>query len=424
MKDALEIEKIKELPIKGTAKIEIFENGELVREIKKNNYVNKKARELTAMVISSGRGNTISYSLSGQIGETLYGPPNVVSLHYNELPANPEGNEIPLGELIGFGQVGMTAISTINGTYNQIESVTDKTFYRKLVYDFPSSSGNGRFNNIYSYNASSGDYSNLQGRTYYPTTHPNGILGVPVIVDTKVFLLLREGGDRNSPNNKLLEFPKSKLAKFYTGTMLTSDFTVHSLGINVSNLTYHNGFFYFFEVGTRNLRRSPVTNPTNVTLAKAFTANELYDARYISIMKNPVTNFFYIMVSWTGQPAEGSLYVVDASTFAVVDRMVHPGMTADGYYFMAFDSSGTYLTYYNKTLDVKNKKSTSAVAATYIDRRGPLGAALFADHQNALSFSTPHCFSRLVLDSDVVKTASQTMKITYEFTMDEPTWGY
>lgn len=423
MKDVLEIEKIKELPIKGTAKIEIFENGELVKEIQKDNYVNKRARELVAMFIASGRSKAISFSLSGQ-AETLYGPPNVVSLHYNEIPANPEGNEIPSGELIGFGQVGMTAISAINGTYNQIESVTDKIFYRKLVFDFPSSSGNGRFNNIYSYSGANGDYSVLQGVTSLTATNPGGNFGLPVILETKVFMLMREGNEINSPNNKLVEFPKSKLAKLYTGTLTASDYTVHSLGVNASNLTYHNGFFYFFEVGTRNLRRCPVTNPTSITLVKAFATSELYDARYISIVKNPVTNFFYVMVSWTGQPPEGSLYVVDASTFAVVDRMSHPGMSADGYYFMAFDSSGTYLTYYNRTIDVKNKKSISTIGPGYIDRRGPFGAALFSDHQSSLSFSTQHCFSRLVLDSDVVKTASQTMKITYEFTMDEPTWGY
>lgn len=422
MKEEFSIQTMKNVDIKGKVKIQVFEGENLIQEVKQNNYVNKRAREAVGAIIASGRADTVGFSLHRNTNTSLYSPPTVLSLFYNELPPNPEGNEVPIGDFVGYGRIDTSTISPTNGMFNPIESIIDRINYRKLVFDFPTSSANGKFNNIYSLAEGRNGGLLPLSASYYFQSLGSGPLVTPVFTDTKMFLLLRDSTDKNGTANKIVEINRNKIHKLYNQTLQPSEYTIHQLSMSISGLTVSDGYLYFFEKDTRNLRRSPVTNPTNVTLVKAYTSTELYDNRYIQIIKNPTKSLFYIMVNWTSQPTAGSCYVVDSSTFNIVDRFNHPGMSQDGYFHFAFDPSGTYLAKSNVVVDVVTKRRVNDIGL-YIDRQGPYGMAIYSSHESNAAFDSAHCFSRLVLESEVIKTASQTMKITYEFTMDEPTWG-
>lgn len=417
------LQKIKNVApaVKGKATIEIFENGELVNRVSKENYINTTMRNAAARMVAEGLIVQNNFSLYGKDNENYYVAPNALSLYNSDLPPSPNANEIPLGDLCGYGRLGETTPTQKRGTFIPVESIVEKTNYRKMVFDFPTSSSNGVFNSIFTfqgYQSDDGSAANTSLNNHkqrYLRMIGQEFPQVYATDDIYVYVLLKQDRATDTQTKKMIRFTKNNFAKAIYLEDATGLYDLINLPQNVTTLAYLDGYFYFTDLNGK-LYRSTKNNPGSITLVKTFNTPELYNAKYISVGADPVSKKLYILVAYTTTPPEGNLYVIDKTNFSVLDRMYLRNL-ADDCYFLQFDPRGRYLAVAGYIYDTQLKKMVELNSGDFISRDGAFGMPVTFD--GYLSMSTAGAFSRFVLDSPVTKTSTQTMKITYEFTLEQ-----
>ncbi|WP_017379733.1 hypothetical protein [Paenisporosarcina sp. TG-14] len=148
MKDKMKL--IAEPKLKGKVKIEKFEDGILHDTIEKHNFINPRANAVYDMLARHymfGQGflpvNNAEHQQNNLLFRTLMLTDNVKSTD--------PGNETYVdGKLIGYAQTEVTYVGSdsLLGTINTAETFINNE-RAKLVFDFPTSAGNGTFQSIY-----------------------------------------------------------------------------------------------------------------------------------------------------------------------------------------------------------------------------------------------------------------------------------
>lgn len=406
--------------LKGTVTIELFEGEKIVKRVKKNNYINNTFRNAMAQVVGRGLRTQANFGLSNEnLNDGFYNAPTVVSLRNNDLPPTPYESEIPIGDVVGYGRVGSTTPDSKRGTFIALESVLNQNNYRKLVFDFPNSSANGTFNNIYT---ALGGHDENDASLYNHLELSLPVVGSDYLQmlamdETYIYALLKVDRNANSNSTRMARFTKNNFAKAFFETKIDDLFDVITLNFEVRTMAYLDGYFYFTGAnGT--LYRSTKANPGVLTLVKTFTTNELYYVGYISVGADPISKKLYILVGWTPTPTAGNLYIVDpANGYSIVNRMLYSNIS-DGNYYVGVHPQGRYLGVRGYLYDTKTQKMPSSYNGEYIVPGGPFGMPITYTG-NVIKTMLVGAFSRFVLDSPVTKTSTQTMKITYEFTLDQ-----
>lgn len=433
----------------GKIKIEIFESdGTLVSEHEQNNYVSPVAfLELEKTIpYAFGFANQGSSSSSAN-GRTLIDKVNCIYLMNNEALVDKVNDRFIPGAVIGKGYERQTAASAVQGSYNLVESVPYDPTYKKMVVDFPTSSGNGTFTDIYGLSSQSSDY----GRPMYYQDHS---------LPTKFSL----NGDRSDTaflfaingsyytvktfDNRLevfkyntLEFssvPNSEYSTKSTGTYNLgkksgTDFTKYNIALraggyiysNYVSYTFDNSYLYIYLVYYRELYRIPIDTEGTATKVRTFTSTEMpknSNSNY-ALAFNPADNLLYFLSVEknlaTNTPA-GTLAKVTKTDYTILSNdSLKPtevgtstNQTPETNFAMFHPTHKNMLMTQINVIDVTDKRVIHTAGTN--NSQGIIGKFLTSNGYIAANQSF---FSRVRLESPVTKTSSQTMKISYEWTM-------
>lgn len=419
MNETLPSVDVKTETLQGKATIEIFEGNRLVKRISDNNYINMALRNFAAFLTANGYLNNVDFDLSAAI-ESYYTAPFGLCLINNDVPANPSKSEIPLGEVTGIARVEITNPGTKQGVYIALESVTTNRYYRKLVFDFPTSAANGTFNNIYTFQGSP-DGSSMRLREFFQVNFPKidaFFPGFYAMDDTYVYILMKSDRSGNTNTNQMARFTRANFAHGLLYGEITGKYDVITLNYQVASIVYLDGYYYFTSYNSGNLFRSTKNSPGALTIVKTFTT-ELWTTLNLSLGADPVSKKLYIYANnYNNAPASGNCYVIDRTNFSVLDKM-HIGDYSSNMYQIRFAENGRYMSMNEFVYDTQLKKTVDSSTGTLITSDGLFGMPL-AHYNGDLICKYGGTFSRFMLESPVTKTSTQTMKITYEFTIDKP----
>lgn len=407
--------------LQGKATIEIFEGDKLIHRISKKNYINTAFRNFIARLVADGKIIQQNFSLNSDNSESFYVAPYGLSLINNDLPPAPSRSEIPLGDVIGYAERGQTSPDTRRGVYIAAESVTTNPTYRKLVFDFPTSAANGTFNNIYTYQGFQSSSTDLRLREFSNIANSANASGeffqTYALDDIYYYVLLKTDRSVRTNTQKLARFTKDNFAKMmYNADTSTDLYDLITLNFPIRTITYLEGYFYFTG-DSGKLYRSTKSNPGVLTLVKTFTSTEIHNTTNFSVDADKANKKLYLLSMQQPNPTAGTLFVISSSDFSVLDRM-NVGVDLSGdVYAMQFDPSGRYLAFSTYVFDTKLRKLVDTTIGRYLTNDGPFGMPI-SFGGGYLRVYGVGAFSRFILDSPVTKTSTQTMKITYEFTLD------
>jgi hypothetical protein len=445
----VEIQKSKLPELAGKIKIEVFESdGTLVSEHEQNNYVSPVAfSELEkTFPYAFGFSNQTSTGSSAN-GRTLLDKVNCIYLMNNESLVDKVNDRFIPGTVIGKGFERQTAASALQGSHNLVESVQYDPTYKKMVIDFPTSSGNGTFTDIYGLGSLSSDY----GRPFYSQEHS---------LPTKFSL----NGDRSDTgfsfsingsyytvktfDNRLevfkystLEFssiPNTEYSSKSTGTYTLgkragADFTKYGVTLrtgsyiysNYVTYTFDNSYLYIYLVYYRELYRIPIDTEGTATKVRTFTSAEMpkvSNSNY-AIAFNPADNLLYFLSierNLTTTIPAGTLAKVTKTDYTILSNdSLKPtelgtstNVTPETNFAMFHPSHKNMLMTANNVIDVSDKRIIHTSGSG--NAQGIIGKFLTSNGYIAANQSF---FSRVRLESPVTKTSSQTMKISYEWIM-------
>lgn len=418
-------EKINSLELKtnklqGKATIEIFEGDKLIHRISKKNYINAAFRNYLARLVADGKITQQNFSLNSDNSESYFCAPYGLSLVNNDLPPAPSRNEIPLGDVVGYAERGQTSPDSRRGVYIAAESVTTFPNYRKLVFDFPTSSANGTFNNIYTFQGYQSSSTDLRLRTFHSSTvygNANSeYIQMYALDDIYYYALLKTDRSNRTNTQKLMRFTKENFAKMmYNADTSTDLYDVITLNFPVRTLTYLEGYFYFTGDGGK-LYRAAKSNPGALTLVRTYTSSEIHNTNNFTVDADKANKKLYLFSAQNPTPAAGTLFVISTTDFSILDRM-STGLDLSGdIYPLQFDPTGRFMGIGVYVFDTKLKRIVDTSIGRYLTNDGPFGMPIsYGGYLTSYAVGT---FSRFILDSPVTKTSTQTMKITYEFTLD------
>ena len=423
------------IAVKGKATIQLFDTkGDVVSEVVKNNYVSPRYLRVISKLTPYNAVYTNGYTwLTPHKHEyqSSYGRYGYVHggliLTNNANPASPETDRYIEGKHVAYGFLGQASgTSTLKGTYNTTESILS-AFYRKMVYDFTTSQGNGTFQSIYT------GLAYYESKWYNNSSYEMGYIKVPVQSGHTLFY-----STRVLPYNGYLVYLTYSGSKVYLNKIkvtnisafhaedgynrtLTDEIESHEVvetGFpkdywSENSFEIYNGVMYLAN-GDGKLYKASMSDLTSATQMGTFTEpvnqsvsifySETLGKLVISNAYRGYMNFFSLdgtkgteytqnttmgsdlgYGAWREYPAgsgwvKGKDYVWDLKTMS----KVHSLPQAD-YGFIPMNDD----------------------YCMYLNSRGYIAIK-----------PNQHFFSRVALDSPVTKTAQQTMKITYEFNIE------
>lgn len=402
-----ELEISEPLKPRGHLKIELFnaENGEN-EAIEKHNYVNPVAlnvmNEVNARAMfSNGGGNFASSNVVSQF---------VLTNASHAL--DPQNDMMILGKVIAAANKNALSGLVTRGSYNSTESIMERD-YKKFVFDFTTSQGNGTFQSIYTGEGYRPDYD-------YVTSYLRGgkKIMTPSFDGVSCFSLKDHIYFRNASSNsatffrvsfdefmKRLDFSYSYEEDFRD--MIGETFTIPS---KYCYLCTDGKYIYMYNEDARTISRSTPEAPGTFTVVKTFTSAEVPETsmRYFSYSRSSQT--FVI----TCNPSNV------AKTYLVGDNFVIRKVVAASL-GMALPFAPVCV-YGDRVLDIE----TGDTLYRYRSDDNSEFYGIFEISENLMAVHTQsgvrftiyprtNFFSRVLLDSPVTKTSAQTMKITYEF---------
>lgn len=139
-----------DIKIKGKYKIELFQNGKLVQEIKKDNFIVEDENLLSSVSVGSFLTSDVDFHNNGDTGNVLDNAVIFATDINNKV--SPQGS-IPDGQRVWFGHSYSNAVlNELCGEYNSTISRKDtigETKEYTIVLDFLKDKGNGTFQNVY-----------------------------------------------------------------------------------------------------------------------------------------------------------------------------------------------------------------------------------------------------------------------------------
>ena len=422
------------------------ESGNVVERHEKDNYVHTRMLELMGKAYMMGAINPLTHI--GDI-DILRHQLQYMVLTNNGASPSPETERYVEGDLIGAGRLNSIYDSTYRGNFNSSESILG-TGYNKLVYDFGTSTGNGTFQSIYTgdFNPTSYEASRTLG-VYLPTlVRSNGGRGDIGSGAYRVEGWYRLGDDIVVVNSTTFSRTKSlnlvgfnsmeELYKAQNWETFTLPFSVNS-----ATLDTKRGVYYFGNTGASTswaLYSAPYDDPTNMTLVKNHSTLGNKQYYFYGAVYDPITDT--MIESGSHQDSSGysgsylglhrySLPEYELLETVVSGSFMYPSLSLDGKILYAFsdnDIMGVDLSSLRQLRSPKVYSSTTSGRNRIVVRELTpdlaFDGSFYASSTNVSSnyvdlVANFGFFSRAVLDSPVTKTAQNTMKITYEFTMDD-----
>ena len=441
---------------RGKVSIDLMDTeGNIVETHKKDNYVHTRLLELLGEFTMRGSIRAEYTSIPAGSGTTvgLVSQVRGILLTDNSAPPNPAKERHIDGNIIGGGNIESIYDSDWLGSFNSSESVLSQS-YLKLVFDFPTSAGNGTFQSIYTGPFTSMEVEDERNFKNNPTRILQTKGGVD---DTRsgtygITGWYKFGEEVHFAKGDIFSRGVSQLnvAEFSTMEALYNkqDWKeTFALPHNVDGVTLDTkrGVYYFYAEGSAsdwNIWTAPYDNPTEFTLRlnRSMPAGNhwylyglVYDDRTDTM----------IVSGWsaesTGSSTHRGVHRASMPKMEPLENILpgqfilNPSLSRDGriLYIGDGNSSGTV------GYDLKNKRYVSAVGAGSVNSYNTHGIyreisddlAFFGRYYSRFTSDTGSnyvaleanfdFFSRAVLDSPVTKTAQNTMKITYEFTVDD-----
>lgn len=431
---------------RGKVSIDLMDTeGNVLETHKKDNYVHTRLLELIGEGTMRGSLNT-DYMITGIVNQIS----GIALTDNNEAP-NPDTERHVNGNLIGGGEVGSIYDSDWLGNFNSSESVVGLSYF-KLVFDFPTSASNGTFQSIYT-----GPFS-LTGS------------GTTRNIRTRPHTLFRTRGERDDTHLGEFgvtgwfrfgdEFHFAKGTRFSRGVNqlnISEFYSMETLyksqpwkdtltlpnSVDGVTLDTKRGVYYFYKVGSTSawtVWTAPYEDPTDFTLRLSMALSDINQYYMYSLVYDERTDTMIVGGSRaTGGSARG-IYrasmpdLAPLETFTSNSAGMYMSLSRDGNILHWAESNaqleGGYDFKNNRTISTHNTSYSSSSSYTYYDFYRELSdeLAFFGTYYNNSTNSTYNhvdlvpafdFFSRAVLDSPVTKTAQNTMKITYEFTVDD-----
>lgn len=421
--------------VKGKATIQLFDNqGEVVSEVVKNNFVSPRLLRVASQLTPYNAVYTNAYTWLTPHNHTYQSDWNRFGLAHstlmlttNDKPASPESDRYVEGTLIGWGRMGASAGGDITkSTFNTTESIATP-FYRKLVYDFTTSQGNGTFQSIYTgylsddsyqYNYTAGTLSELplpflSGHTFpsynrilpynehfwYATYSASKVYLNKIKMNNLISFHDLEGYNRKRvediESHEVIEtnIPKDIWSiisfEIYQGFIYLVNSEGHLYKADMADLSK------FSKIGSYT---QPINQETTIFyseyLGKLVVANQY----------GGTINFFELNgtkgTEYTKNTAMGS----DIGGGAWREIPNSNGLVRGKYYIWDLKTMTQH----------SNVKQVHSITVPIND-----DYSIYAYNGKTFVMKmNQHFFSRVALDSPVTKTAQNTMKITYEFNIE------
>lgn len=416
---------------KGHVSLELFDaQGEVVEKVEKDNYVNDSIlKGASTFGMLGGLGQSTSYNNRRYFRGMI--------LTDNDKVPDPDNDRYIGGNILAHGAINRLGDESFRGNYNTEESVIDlKTGYIKQVYDFATNQANGTFQSIYM-----GMY-NIETQSEYPE-------GIPVEQNPTYYSDTIEGDSIDFTGSPLyIHFIKGKV-HYLAGTTLRiidkvipspvnssfiweQDHTEYTLPQSCYGMTYvpNEDRYYFFSTGAE-IYSAPAADPENFRLEVLTTDIEgVSMGSPRGIVYHEETDTFLVASTYRN-------YLQRLSRdFEFLERVVISDGTQPEYLrlsgidsnvvFFSASTRDMHIYGYNlktNTPLIMNNGSTSAsfegLAYAEISKDWALVVQRYLrSSTDVYLMPTSKFFSRVLLDSPVVKTAQNTMKITYEYTFD------
>ena len=419
------------------------ESGNVIERQEKGNYVHTRMLELIGQ---SYMRRAFSPSLGGSSNDVPRRQIQYMVLTNNGASPNQKTERYVEGDLIGAGSLNNIYDSEYLGNFNSSESIIGSR-YTKLVYDFGTSTGNGTFQSIYTGDFDPVYHANTrQLRPFLPTLARSN--GGRQDVDTgayRVEFWYRLGDDYVFVNGTTFSRTKSlNLVDFNTMEELynAQNWETFTLPYSVYSATLDTkrGVYYFGATGSTSswaLYSAPYDDPTNMTLVKNRASLGTKQYYFYGAVYDPTTDTMLESGSspLTNSSSDQAIYRHSLPEYELLETVVEglysrPSLSLDGKILYAYNSFGMLGVDLGSRRIIRSAKGASVSRYTYRNIVRELTPDIafegryYGDSSGVANNYTDLVanfgfFSRAVLDSPVTKTAQNTMKITYEFTMDD-----
>lgn len=400
---------------KGRVKLELFDadTGEKVLERSQNNYVKQSVVDFATDL---GR-----YMLF-EIGEKSYSNRRLFQgliMTNNSKPTAPSTERFIEGNVIGYGMIDTASSTATRGAFNSIESVVGD-FYYKLVFDFPTSAGNGTFQSIYTARFIEG--SNL------PV-----LWSTPLVVQSlKVKTKATSEHKFTAKGGYLYRIEGSALVKYKLPSFDSSAVSVttalplevvdsYTLSITPDSYEILGSDIYYAE--GKVIYKAPLSSPDSMSTYKTL-GSDYTSTNTTFICHSPKNNnwilynysddcFYFYDFSMSTQLAKIKYTSTGMSSYpgsGAIRKMYVPKNNPDilvaGYFILDIDTMKLLSIYHNSAYSDWGEINDEFMLQATVNSTDTL-------YVNPSS----QFFSRVLLDSPVTKTSQNTMKITYEFNM-------
>lgn len=388
---------------KGKIKLELFdaETGEKTSEHTKHNYVKQDIVDYATMM---GRYKNFEHGI--YVGGSRFFDSIVLTDADN--PTQPLTERLLEGNVKGAGIIGDQASNALYGAWNPVESVLSDAYY-KLVFDFPTSSGNGTFQSIYTTRKDS-KYPT------YMTLLPPFDSGVRVsAMSTQPTNFYTQGGNiYRTEGNKFYKYrlPVFNIGKYNDSYPLEVE-QEYTIPFICQGYTIKGNDIYFVDYSYK-VYKAPLSNPSSTTVIKTFTTSEFAGSAF-GIEYIPKNNVFAIYSN-----GNNNLYLF-SSDFETKLGQTAVSIGSEALRMYVPKNCPNRLVAGNITIDVDTLKEVRNVVYPKYGECGELSSgvcfykATSSDSKQYTLASSSQFFSRVLLDAPVTKTPQNTMKITYEF---------
>ena len=436
MRDLIQSPELKP-SIHGNVNIGLYERGRLVQSVRHENYVSPRWLAAISKMAQYGvvglnhQGSTSTNITTGGWWNTNYGPFRMAPFTGLQLTdyASPvdELEECVHGTTLAEGAYPYTSSSGNRGTFNPGESYQHADSFR-FVYDFATTQANGTFQSIYTLPIN--DTDNISGFM---------IVGIPTfntVYKIQFNACAYSGGNLyaldNSNNFRIIPLSLYMDWSNGYGTAIPG---ATSLTPSPAGLTIKDGRLYWITAasGSQTINSAPLTDLGNVTTH--VTLDSAWRTQYGSFNRivYAAGRDSFMLGSTNVSSGKPSIVELDASLDATP---IHTFVENSNFAFPMFVVSphDPTIISYGRTWDLDDNNGTITATATAIANANAtyanaaaatnIGDMLLMWNYSSSQYLTPqqYYFSRARLDDPVTKTSQQTMKITYDFTMDPIDW--
>lgn len=415
-----------DMRVHGHVGVDLLDHGHVVMHEEHDNYVSQRYLDFTSRLAQYGVVGLRHESSAGSSihpsgwWNTSYGPfarPPFNGLQLTDYASPVDVNEECVhGSTLAQAVYGYSSSDSNRGTFNPQESYQNMDSFR-FVYDFNTAQANGTFQSIYTFPTmlhSSGGFISAN----VPTATSANLSSRPTscaYYDGNLYYLVE---------SVIKILPMSKFMILANGQSVT----VNSVTVSPTptGITIKDGRLYWIGE-SQTISSAPLTDLSNVTTNLTMDSSWIStNGRFNRIVYSEGRNSFLLGYSYT--QTSGKPELLELSTDFTI---IHQYQSNDSFgMFIASPHDASVLANgYSYDLDEDNATATRTAACNRASNNSVLAAANIGDkymifNHPGILYLCPqqYYFSRARLDSPVTKTSQQTMKITYDFTLDPMDW--